>query len=337
MYQPFTFVFFMIEFKIYRNDYVSLTRVDEKLFGKRKKIGECSHSSFFDDILTDEELKNRKDRSELSSISRTKRRIKDICLSNNFELFATFTVNSINCDRFSLVESQELILKVFRKYRRKQKNRFLKDLVFDSGELDFNLFKYIIVTEHHENGAFHFHGMIKNIPISEFVDYNFDDAPNDYVLRKLKEGVRVLHLPFFDDFIGMNTFTFIENYNKCCSYCCKYMNKDLVRNDTNQVFFASKGLQRPQIEFMIDEDLTNIFGTKNVLDQTTGELVQVKNFFENDFCQKRDVDLNCENLNNLQRLWAFYNKNDKANSNKNITNSLKLLTYNDINYKIRIH
>lgn len=328
----------MIELKRYKDDFVSLTRINDDLFGEKKRIGEPKHQSFFDDILTDEEIKKKKENVENASLSRTKRRIKDICLSNDFELFATFTVNSKNCDRFSLVETQELILKLFRKYRRKQKNQFLKDCIFKSAEdLNFSLFKYIIVTEHHRNNAFHFHGMIKNIPIESFVDYTVEDAPNTYVLEKLREGKRVLHLPFFDDNIGLNTFTFIENYNKCCSYCCKYMNKDLVKNDTNQVFFASKGLKRPEIEYMIDEDLLNIFGKKEIIDKDTGEIKQVNNFFENEFCQKRDVDLSQENFTNLKRLWEFYNKNDMANSNKNITKWLKNLTYNDINYKIRLH
>ena len=39
---------------------------------------------------------------ERISLSRTKRKIKEICLCNNFKYFVTLTIDSKNADRFSL-------------------------------------------------------------------------------------------------------------------------------------------------------------------------------------------------------------------------------------------
>ena len=86
--------------------------------------------------------------SEICSLSRTKRNIKELALCNNFEYFATITVNSINVDRFSLEECQNLLKKNLKKIKRKNSD-----------------FGYIFITEKHKNGAFHFHGLVKGIDL----------------------------------------------------------------------------------------------------------------------------------------------------------------------------
>lgn len=75
------------------------------------------------------------------SLSRTKRNIREICLSNDFEYFVTFTVDSKNADRFSLDECQSLIRNRLKNYR----DRISRKV------------KFILITEKHKNGAFHFH------------------------------------------------------------------------------------------------------------------------------------------------------------------------------------
>lgn len=84
-------------------------------------------------ITSDEEL-------ERISLSRTKRNIKELALCNNFQYFATVTIASTSCDRYSLIECQKKFkrkLKTIKKYN--------------------NNFKYLFITEKHKDGAFHFH------------------------------------------------------------------------------------------------------------------------------------------------------------------------------------
>ena len=81
------------------------------------------------------------------SLSRTKRNIREIALCNEFTHFATLTVNEEKADRFSLTQCQDLLkYKIKEKIRRKNKD-----------------FAYIFITEKHKNGAFHFHGLVKNL------------------------------------------------------------------------------------------------------------------------------------------------------------------------------
>lgn len=164
------------------------------------------------------------------SLSRTKRNIREICLSNDFEYFVTFTVNSKNADRFSLDECQCLIRKRLHGY----KKRICKDL------------KYILITEKHRNGAFHFHGMMKGLRESDFYINN-----NGFLSNKM-----------FDK-VGFNSFCKIDgNYARCCNYIIKYITTDCVKNSSNQVYFCSRGLRKAdkfdvKIDFELDYTFEN--------------------------------------------------------------------------------
>lgn len=99
----------------------------------------------FEDIKKDSYIpQQNKQEIDRISLSRTRRNIRELALSNNFEYFATLTINSEYCDRFHLTECQELLRKKLKKLKRKN-----------------NEFAYIFITEKHKDGAFHFHGLIK--------------------------------------------------------------------------------------------------------------------------------------------------------------------------------
>lgn len=162
-----------------------------------------------------EELKNnnyipQEDSEEVQrvSLSRSRRRIREIALSNNFEYFATITVNEKNCDRFSLTKCQENLRKRLHKLKRRNKN-----------------FAFLFITEKHKNGAFHFHGLVRGLDL--YVN------KNGYYSNTI-----------FDE-IGFNSFSKIKDYTKCCNYICKYISKDCVKNEQNQIYFCSRGLKKP--------------------------------------------------------------------------------------------
>ena len=67
--------------------------------------------------------KDNKKECERVSLSRSKRVIKELALSNPFTHFATITVSSQNADRFSLTECQTLLRKKFKSLKRKKKKR----------------------------------------------------------------------------------------------------------------------------------------------------------------------------------------------------------------------
>lgn len=182
--------------------------------------------------------KTDKNEVERISLSRTKRHIRELALCNNFTHFATVTVNSDNADRFSLTECQNLIRKKLHAIKRKNKD-----------------FAFLFITEEHKNGAFHFHGLVKNL--------DFYINKNGYLSNSV-----------FDT-IGFNSFSKIKDFEKTCNYITKYITKKCVKNENNQIYFCSRGLKKAS-KYEI-------------------EPVDIDWSYQNDFCKILDINLhNCK-------------------------------------------
>lgn len=261
----------------------SLCRIPDKvLYKKEFKKRHHITSDWLKDIpiTSPEEI-------ERISRSRTKSRIKELALNNDFQYFGTVTVNSMN-NRFALDDLQHTMRELCRKLKRKNKD-----------------FKYLFITEKHKDGAFHFHGLFKNFPEGD--------------LYTNKYGYLNSHI--FDE-LGYNSFDKIKDYVACCHYITKYITKDCVKNENDQIYFCSKGLKSAAFEYMVDYDLEKIFLNKKV--------------FTNNYCQKIDFDISRLNSIHARNLNNFFKYNDEIfnNYDNSITNWLKLLT--NYNKKINI-
>lgn len=262
----------MVVLKQYNETYWSLINVNEKIYIKKNK----SPLKNFNNKYSEEE-------TERISLSRTKRRIREICLSNDFEYFVTMTVSSKikQYDRTDLENCIDNIKKIMKKVKRVS--------TAQGGD-----FKYIFIAEQHKNGAYHFHGMMRDLPKG-------DIYTNKY-------GYLSSHII---DTLGYNSFSKINSYNKCCNYISKYITKNCCRTERNQVYFCSRGLDKPKEEVMIDTDLTKIF----------------INVYQNEYIQKKDFDISRLSEKEKYMLSRYFEQNDLFfEKNKNITNWLKLFT-----------
>ena len=93
-------------------------------------------------------IKTDKEESQRISLSRF---IREISLCNDFDYFVTLTVNKENCDRYNVDVCQDHLKSILHKYQINMKKTYKKD------------FKYILITEKHKDGAFHFHGLMKRL------------------------------------------------------------------------------------------------------------------------------------------------------------------------------
>ncbi|MBS6563605.1 MAG: hypothetical protein KH328_09685 [Staphylococcus sp.] len=217
-------------------------------------------SEIANELNEDGHIKTFSSEIDRISLSRTKRNIREICLSNDFEYFVTFTVNSKNADRFSLDECQSLIRKRLKSYQYK----ISRDL------------KYILITERHKNGAFHFHGMMKGLRRSDFYINK-----NGFLSNKM-----------FDK-VGFNSFCKIDgNYVRCCNYIIKYITTDCVKNSRNQIYFCSRGLKKAD-KFDLKIDIPIDFTYEN-------DFVKILDFNSDDFKYK-----------DLVEFLTHYNYSDK--------------------------
>lgn len=151
-----------------------------------------------------------KEEIERISISRSRRNIRELLLSNDFEYFATLTINSNSCDRFSLTECQKNLRKQLKSLKRKNSN-----------------FAYLFITEKHKDGAYHFHGLVKGV--TDFYTNNLG-----YLSHKT-----------FDQ-LGFNSFSKIKDYNRCVTYVLKYITKDCVKNEARDCLYIFQRSKKSQ-------------------------------------------------------------------------------------------
>ena len=198
------------------------------------KVKSCRNSGFEEIKKKNNFVDVNSEEVQKSSLSRTKRNIRELALCNDFEYFATFTVNSEKCDRYVLNDVQDKLKKVLHKIKRNNKD-----------------FAFLIITEKHKDGAFHFHGLIKGI--SDLYVNN-----NGYLSSMI-----------FDNELGFNSFSKIKDYTKCCNYILKYITKDCIKNSHNQIYISSRGLKKAT-----REEFTNIEFTPTF----TNDFVEIKDF-----------------------------------------------------------
>lgn len=171
------------------------------------KLNACRNKGYED---IDKKNVTCKSEVERISLSRTRRNIRELALCNNFEYFCTITVSSAKCDRYSLDEVQDNLRKCLRNIRNSSED-----------------FKYLIITEKHKDGAFHFHGLMSGLSDLYVNKYGYLSS------SKL-------------DTLGFNSFSKIESLDKVSNYILKYITKDCVRNSKNQVYISSRGLKKAE-------------------------------------------------------------------------------------------
>lgn len=191
---------------------VKLYMYNEKCF-RLIRFKALRQKGFEDDEKIKKNFKNDEE-NKRTNLAHTKSRVRELALANSFDYFATITVNSAYGDRFHLDEVQNLLKKQIRNIRIKNPT-----------------FKYLFITEKHKDGAFHFHGLVKNC------DFYIND--NGYLSNK-----------YFDR-VGFNSFLKIDDkkdsYFKVCNYITKYITKDCVKNSAGSTYISSRGLKKAEV------------------------------------------------------------------------------------------
>ena len=89
------------------------------------------------------------------------------------------------------------------------------------------------------------------------------------------------------DNIGFNSFSKIKDYNKCCNYITKYITKDCIRNEHNQIYISSRGLKKA--------------------DKYEIPCIDLDWSFENDFCKIKEFSSSDLSKNEIFQILGLYN------------------------------
>lgn len=171
-----------------------------------------------------------------SNLSRARTSILALVLCNRFEYFCTFTFDGDKFDRYDLA----LVAKKLRRWFSNFKTRFAPN------------FDYLIVPERHKDGAWHFHGLVRGLPASEFT-VPAKIPVRDRDTQKIKLVPNTSHYVRWSRYsktFGFFDCSCIKNYEACAMYVAKYITKDLETVcKGSHLYFASKGLRRPELVF----------------------------------------------------------------------------------------
>ncbi len=200
----------------------------------------------------------------LNNIARVKTKVRDYAFCNDWDYFVTLTFAQQNIDRYDLKEVKKRMGKFFNNYKTRKNPDFC----------------YLLVPEFHQDGAVHFHGLIKGLRREDLNLFNLQDIIPVYIQNQLRKGLNVFDWVEFHEKFGYTTIEPIRNQDAAANYICKYITKDLISLPLGTCcYLNSKGLKTPDL-----------------VHQDYGGIVPKKINYENDFVAIKWLD-KLENYN----------------------------------------
>lgn len=167
-----------------------------------------------------------------SSLSRSRQRVFEIAMCNEFHFFCTFTQDEKLRDRFDLGEFRKDFAMLVRNLNR---NRAEGEKI-----------KYLLIPEKHKNGAWHMHGLLMGLTVADLRPFTLDEKLPERIREKLRKGEKIFDWSAYRTRFGYFTCTEIQSSVGCAKYITKYITKDMekdVREAGQHLFFASQGLK----------------------------------------------------------------------------------------------
>lgn len=184
--------------------------------------------------LANEENSEERDYLE-KSINRTKTKISDYVLCNNFSHFATFTFSPEKVkDRHDFVEMSSLLKNWLKtEQQNHERNHGFK-------------FKYLIVPERHKDGAWHFHALLENY---QNACADFYSSKNPFItVSEIKTAKRFAYRKYLVRYtLGRSEIAPIRDKTKMANYIKKYITKELITEPNVKRFWASRNLEKPEL------------------------------------------------------------------------------------------
>lgn len=162
----------------------------------------------------------------LDSIKRAKERVFDIAILNDFKYFVTWTLDKEKIDRYNPGD----VSKKLKKYLNNMQQR--------------NNLSYLIIPEHHKDGAIHMHGLING-------DIKLVDSG-----KKTKDNKVIYNMP--DWKYGYSTaIELTGDTDNVAKYITKYISKDFRKIFGNFYYCGGVAKRQPHIE-LIDLDYHSV-------------------------------------------------------------------------------
>lgn len=213
--------------KLFGSDFYNIYNFNDRIFKvvgfNRMPVGSVEKKPADEFSSYDEKLS--------SSISRTKRIVLEYALCNNWSYFCTFTLDKTKYNRFDLNKFR----KDFSQWIRDQRKKY--------PGLDF---KYLLIPEMHDDGAWHMHGMFGDISdvLISFEELSISGVNVPY---HLVNGGYFNWIDYQNKF-GFCSLGVIKDPIRCAFYMSKYITKQLISGNisvNSRSVYNSYGLNKP--------------------------------------------------------------------------------------------
>lgn len=176
----------------------------------------------------------REERRLANSLSRTRKRIFEIAACNEWQWFFTGTLDGEKVDRNNLDETFKRLSQWIRDQRKKTGCEV----------------RYLIVPEQHKDGAWHFHGLLSDVPENQIFKFCISDKIPLRIKRTIKNGTEVFTWKDYAEKFGYSTATAIRDEAAVSCYITKYITKEMITENKGiksrkHLYYASQGLKKP--------------------------------------------------------------------------------------------
>lgn len=174
-----------------------------------------------------------------NSLSRSRSKVWELALCNQWEYFCTLTIDAAKHDRNDLHGTYSAMSKWFNNLNSRTEAQL----------------GYLLVPEPHKNGAWHFHGLLLGLPDSQLMPFTL----NDHIPLRLREmllaGRQIYNWPAYAERFGFVTLERIIDPDRCAAYMTKYITKDLQSSSielNHHLFYCSHSLNRAELVYRGD-------------------------------------------------------------------------------------
>lgn len=223
------------------NGRLKLTILKTGSFAKNKKPLKLAFTPFSEfsvecsdnDNLFLATLDNEERVKQANNLSRSRGKVYELALCNDWEYFATFTLSEDKGDRFNLDEFKKKLSQFIRNYRR----------------LHNCDIQYLLVPEPHRNGAWHCHGLLKGIPPEHLSKFEKGEHPLKLVNSDYLNWER------YQKAFGFCSLGAVKSHEAVAGYITKYVTKNMTEAQCGNIplfkhsFLASRGLKKAEVLF----------------------------------------------------------------------------------------
>lgn len=258
--------------KVYESDFATLKRYRDNYY--KITLHKIIRRAGYEAVDGEEERRNGRKRTEENkeklecNLSRARSKIFELALCNDWEWFATLTLNPKYYDRKDLKNYKAKLSTWLKNYNRIHQTDI----------------KYLLIPENHKDGSWHMHGLMMGLPIEHLHEFKADEKLPIKILIEIAHGHKLYSWPAYEKTFGYISISKIINAESVSKYITKYITKDLLGTRiglNDHLYYCSKGLKRAEIvcQGRLVKDLDEDYSNDYVKVKTVRNLAEAQAYF----------------------------------------------------------